>query len=185
MLAVLGASCSTDEASINNPANAPQTEASAPKASTARGSFWADAIAKVNPDGSTTIVADEAVLTADLEKILDSEGNTTTLTSLKVLKKINVNNPQDATYALIGSNNAGISIGVFLAINSDYLYLDSGYGYTGDNEVFSTSCRGCSTGCNLMYITVGGKKVFYCDENVCGNFCSKNETTSVFTHAGE
>ena len=184
MLVVLGASCSTEEASISNPENTPQIEASAPVASTARGTFWSSAIAEVNADGSATIVADEAILTADLESVLDSEGNTATLTSLKVVKKVNVNNSQDATYALVGSNSAGISIGVFLVAVNGYLYLDGGYGYTGDNEVFSTTCRGCADGCNLMYISLGGKKVFYCEENACGNFCSKNETTSVFTHGG-
>jgi hypothetical protein len=184
VLVALMASCNSDEATINTTAIVPQIEASADTPSTARGTFWSAAIGEINPDGSATITADTVTITADLEEILDSEGNTTTLTAVKIIKKVNVNDASNATYALVGTNSTGISIGVFLLANNGYVYLDDGYGNTGGNEIYSTTCRGCADGCNLMYITVGGKKVFYCDENVCGNFCSKNETTSVFTHGG-
>lgn len=183
-LIALVASCSTDEAIINNPENAVNIEQAPKGYATHRGTFWSSAIAEINPDGSATIIADTVTLTADLEEILESEGNGTNLTSVKALKKINVNDAANATYALVGSNGSGLSIGVFLVANVNYLFLDDGYGNTGGNEIFSTTCRGCATGCNLMYVTIGGKKVFYCDENVCGNFCSKNET-STFTHAGD
>lgn len=185
MLVLAASSCSNDEASINNPENVIPIEHSPSVASTARGTFWSAAIGEINPDGSATIIADIATITADLEEILDSEGNTTTLEAVKIVKKVNENDSSNTTYALIGSNAAGISIGVFLVANNQYLYLDDGYGTVSDNEIFSTTCRGCANGCNLMYVTIGGKKVFYCDENVCGNFCSKNETRSVFTHAGD
>jgi hypothetical protein len=66
VLTVLAASCSSDEASVNNSANVPQIETSAAAASTARGTFWAGAIGEINPDGSAAIVADTATITADL-----------------------------------------------------------------------------------------------------------------------
>lgn len=168
-------SCSTDEADINND-TAAQTKDDTTLA--ARGTFWTGQLGTVSNSGATAFTVDPALIKADFEAILASENNATTLTSITIQLKKNVNNLNDQTYTIIGSDNTGISIGVFLLERNNSLYLDD-QNFTGSGEgMSSTTCRGCATGCNLSYVKIDGKKVYYCNENGCGEFCTKNESAN-------
>lgn len=136
---------------------------------------WSGVIG-VEKSGVYEIVADRAALIADLESILLKEEGNIKLTSLEIVEKIAENDPKDIGYMIIGSNGDGVSIGIMMAKiyslphNSNIFILDSSSSFR------STSCWGCSRGCFLKYYNIEGERVPYCDEGVCGNFCTKKET---------
>lgn len=158
--------CSTDEASVKNE----QTGVAL-----AKSSLWEGQIGTVNSSGQVKFAVNKTILLADFESILADQGIPTDLTEINFELKKNQTDPYDQAYVLIGSNNAGTSIGVMLNLVGTGLYLDNPV--FGDGGSFaSTTCRGCATGCNLSFIRLQGKKVFYCNENGCGEFCTKKET---------
>lgn len=171
----LAGSCSTDEAEVKNDnAAALQQEA----ALAARGSFWDGQLGTVSSSGVTAFTVDPDLIKSDFEAILASENNATTLTSITIQLKKNVNDVSDQTYSIIGSNLSGISIGVFLKARDNALFLDDPSFGSASDGFSSTTCRGCATGCNLSYVRIDGKKVYYCNENGCGEFCTKNESVN-------
>jgi len=165
------AACSTDEATINNNEAAEEQETLL-----ARGSFWQGQLGVVNPDGSATLTVNPTAVKADLEAQLAAENNATVIRTVGIQYKKNINDNTDGTYALIGSNSSGTSIGILLTVRGSGLYLDGGSGSGSEGAGTSTTCRGCATGCNLSFVRIQGQKVFYCNENGCGEFCTKNES---------
>jgi hypothetical protein len=171
-LVVLMGACSTDEASVKN--ETAQDEA----APLAKGSFWDGPLGTVSPTGDIKFAVNKNLILADFEEILANEGGPADLTEVFIELKKNEVDPSDQTYVLIGSNSSGVSIGVMLnLVDNKNLYLENP-GLGGGEGMTSTTCRGCATGCNLSFIRLQGKKVFYCNENGCGEFCTKNETSN-------
>ncbi|WP_116786897.1 hypothetical protein [Flavobacterium psychrotrophum] len=162
--------CSTDETSVKNDAQQNGTLL-------AKGSIWEGALGTVNSVGQTKFAVNKNLLLADFESILADQGEPTDLTDIFFELKKNETDPDDQTYVLIGTNGGGTSIGVMLkAVGASSLYLDDA-NFSSVSEGFtSTTCRGCATGCNMAFIRLQGKKVFYCNENGCGEFCTKNES---------
>jgi len=162
-------SCSNDDTSIVS-----DTATEDDFTTAARSTLWDGIIGTDNGAGVYQITADQTAIKADFEDVLKSEGTSTTLQTLQIVKKVATNDPADSGFMLIGGDNAGISIGVMLEEKvGGNLYLENPLGGVAN----STSCRGCTTGCNLEYIKLSGRKVAYCNENGCGEFCEKTETS--------
>lgn len=163
-------SCSTDaenDTTVNEGLSAP---------STLRGgvSVWDDVIGKDWGEGMYVITADEQEILADLQTIIEKEGHTAELRSLEIVKKTATNDPSDEGYMLIGSDNQGTSIGVWMQLQGNEFSLVRQPGLST-----STTCTGCATGCNLQYLTIDGKKVAYCNENGCRFDCEKSESNAL------
>ena len=136
-----------------------------------------DGIIGVEKDGKFEITADQNFLKADLEKTLQDQGTPTRLVTLSINQKTATNNSSDVGYMLIGSDNNGISIGVFL--EKSFSQPNNSHVFTIDrtSNFTRTSCRGCAQGCNLQYMTIDGKRIPYCNENGCYYNCDKVETS--------
>lgn len=173
LLAILMGSCSSDETLVQNTT---QSAAANNSSLTARGSFWGGRLAVVNSDGSTTFTVDPNSIKADLEELMANNNQATTLQTVFITKKININDSNDSTYVLIGGDNVGTSIGVMLSQSNGGLYFESSDGLGFEGSLSGTTCRGCSFGCFLEYVKIQGKKAFYCDSAGCGEFCTKNYT---------
>ena len=144
-------------------------------ATAARSSLWDGIIGTSNGNSTYIITADRSAILADFEDVLRTEGTATSLQSLQIIKKVATNDPTDSAFMLIGTDNIGISIGVMLSLDNGKFYLANPS--PGAGAASSVSCRGCTTGCNLEYVKMSGKKVPYCNENGCGEFCTKSETS--------
>lgn len=172
LLVAFTAACSNEESSI-----IPTEKDNAALLRTGRTSpFWTGQIGRVMPDGSALLVVPEAQAKAELEYLLADQGMNTRLSYVTIEKKLDVNNDRDFTYALIGSDNTGLSVGVMLSANANgsLFYFDPNIGGgSGGGHVTNVACRGCGTGCNLQYVKLDGKKIFYCNENGCGDWCEK------------
>lgn len=163
-------SCSSDAENDNV-----NTPSSASSASTARGgSVWSEVIGKDWGNGQYVITADENAILADLQVIIRKEGHLAELRSLEIVQKTATNDPADVGYMLIGSDNQGTSIGVWMELQNDSFTLIRQPGLST-----STTCTGCATGCNLQYLTIDGKKVAYCNENGCIYDCEKSESDAL------
>lgn len=162
--------CSTDETSVKNDIDQNGTLL-------AKSSVWDGQLGVVNSSGQIKFSVNKNILLADFEAILADQGEPADLTQIFIELKKNETDPNDQTYVLIGSNTSGVSIGVMLKIVDNYnLFLDDSNFSSVSEGLTSTTCRGCATGCNLSFIRLQGKKVFYCNENGCGEFCTKNES---------
>jgi len=162
-IAIIG-SCSNEE----------NIDSSASKSNlAARASVWDGPIGVYKGKNKYQITADTSVIIADFENTLEASGNKTTLQTLDIVKKAAVNDDTSEAYMLVASDNAGTSIGVMLLIKSNNFYFDGG----GSGGGTTTICRGCATGCNLSYLLVDGKKFPYCNENGCGEYCTKSEVS--------
>ena len=155
------AACSSDSAVSTSEDNAVETAN--------RSTEWEGQIGADNR-GQYIITADEAVLRADLEAILAEQGINTTLGRLTIIEKAVVNAPEEVAYMLIGSDATGRSVGVPLKKQDLSFSLDEPV------NTVATSCSGCTSGCNLQYYLVDGKKYPYCNENGCIYDCTKSET---------
>ncbi|MFP9112629.1 hypothetical protein ACLI1A_01720 [Flavobacterium sp. RHBU_3] len=168
LLVAFVGSCSSDETLVQDTSN--------DSSLTARGSFWGGKLANVNSDGTTTFTVDPSSIKADLEELMASNNQATTLQTVFITKKVNVNDSNDFTYALIGSDNVGTSIGVMLSESGGGLYFQGSDGLGFQGSLSGTTCRGCSFGCFLEYVMIQGKKAFYCNSAGCGEFCEKKYT---------
>lgn len=176
VIALVGA-CSSEDTVVNN---TEYTNGVKP-VTAARGSFWGDKLGVINADGTATLTVDEALVKSDFEQILRAEGEGSAVQSVWIERKVNANDPSDFTYALIGSALSGTSVGVLLSgsAKGENLYLENPNPNPGSptDGATSVSCRGCAYGCHLSYVKIQGHKVFYCDEDGCGDFCTKTETS--------
>ena len=134
-----------------------------------RGSVWDGDIGTDEGNGNYVITASPELLLNDLNDILDKEGNSTTLTSLAIVKK-KATNAIDYGYMLIASDKHETSIGVWLHLSQGKFSLIKGA------ASISTSCRGCASGCNLEYLLIDGQRIAYCNENGCYYNCTKTES---------
>ncbi|OYQ43803.1 hypothetical protein CHU92_02950 [Flavobacterium cyanobacteriorum] len=140
----------------------------------ARGSVWDDVLGIDNQDGTFSIVPDKQLLLKDMQDILDKGGMPTTLVDIIIVEKSAVNNPSDKALMIVGLDNQGTSIGIWLRRaqqESFELVLDKTF------DLIAIACRGCTDGCNLQYLTIDGKKVPYCNENGCMIDCDKLESS--------
>jgi hypothetical protein len=166
-LLILIGSCSNDEntaVDLNESASKSVTQKKA--------SYWDGVLGVDRGSGVYQITVDPALIIADFENILQTQGTPASLNSLNIVRKVAANNSLDSGYMMIGSSSSGTSIGVMLQQNGNSFYLDPG---TGGQK--TTTCRGCATGCNLEYYNIDGKKIPYCNENGCIYDCTKIETT--------
>lgn len=146
-------------------------------ASTARGgSVWDGPIGKDYGDGVYVVTADEQMLIDDLQKVLRKEGYPAELRILEIVKKTASNDPNDEGFMLIGSDLQGTSIGVWLELSQS---TNSFTFVRQPGLSTSTTCTGCTSGCNLQYLTIDGKKVAYCNENGCTYDCEKSESDAL------
>lgn len=148
---------------------------SATAASTARGSVWSGVIGEDWGDGRYVVTANEELILADLQEIIRKEGHTSTLKNLEIVQKTAANDPSDIGYMLIGSDNEGTSIGVWMQLSQQSQFTM----VRQPGLSTSTTCTGCATGCNLQYLTIDGKKVAYCNENGCVYDCEKSESDAL------
>lgn len=129
-------------------------------------------------NGQYVVTADQGALKVYLQNILKREGISVSLQTIQIEKKIADNNPLDTAFMLIGSTsgigNRDTSIGIMLTQGSSGFFISP---TLNGGPQTSTSCRGCTSGCNLSYYTINGKKVPYCNENGCSIYnCEKSET---------
>jgi hypothetical protein len=142
------------------------------------GDVWEGVIGVVNGKNFEVLPEKREAIIADLESILAREGgDNVKLATLEIVEKVATNVPGDLGYMIIGSNNDGISIGKMVAKslsqdNNTYVFTLIG----GSSGSISTSCWGCARGCFLRHYRIDGKFIPYCEEGVCGNFCTKKET---------
>lgn len=133
-------------------------------------SMWTGVIGIDKGADGYLLTADERTILDDFEEILATQGYITELKHATIVAKKAVNDPNHEGIMLVGSDDAGISIGVWLSLDQRNLILEN------VTEAVSTTCTGCATGCNLQYLTSGGKKWAYCNENGCMYNCTKSET---------
>lgn len=163
-------SCSNDETDTVVPKSSAAATAVTP--STARGSFWDGTLGVLDSNGNPQLTVDPSLVIADFEATLQKEGNDTDLITVSIEKKYPTNSTSlDPGYMLIGSDGKGTSIGLMLTLAGTSFTLGGG------DETTSVSCRGCATGCNLSFLLVDGHKYPYCNENGCGEFCTKSESS--------
>lgn len=171
-LIVTAVGCSNDETSFT-PEQAKETDN---KTLTARGTFWDGQIGVVDANGFASFTVPVASVKADLEQMLLDQGIQASLNYVSIGMYINEQDSSDSTYAIIGGTKGGLSTGVMLnkTAQGGLFYLDPGTGGSvGGYPKTNVTCRGCGTGCNLRYVKLDGQKVFYCNENGCGDWCEK------------
>lgn len=147
---------------------------SASTVSTARGSVWDGVIGEDWGNGRYVVTANEELILTDLQEIIEKEGHTAVLRNLEIVQKVATNDSGDRGFMLIGSDNQGTSIGVWMELQNNNFTLVRQPGLST-----STTCTGCATGCNLQYLTIDGKKVAYCNENGCIYDCEKSESDAL------
>src|SRR5690606_40385058 len=110
-------------------------------------------------------------------KTLYDQGIQTSLRTLVIDERAALNDPSDSAFVLIGSDNDGISIGVFM--EKSYSEPHNSFVFTVDRSLdfIRTTCKGCAQGCNLQYLTIDGKKIPICNENGCYYNCEKIQTS--------
>jgi len=136
-----------------------------------RSSLW-DGEIGIDRDTLFEITADKGFLLADLQIVADKEG-ASELIALEIVKKEALNDSNDTGYMLVASDSGAFSVGVMLKRTQSGMFMvDDGFG--NPNPV-AVSCKGCSSGCNLQYLYIDGKKVPICNENGCGSDCKKSE----------
>lgn len=141
----------------------------------ARGTVWDEVLGIDNQNGTYSVVADKQLLIKDLQDVLDKGGMPTTLVDVIIVEKTAINDPSHKALMLVGLDNQGTSIGLWLkrgtGVNEFQLVIDKSF------ELVAIACRGCTDGCNLQYLTIDGKKVAYCNENGCMIDCDKLESS--------
>lgn len=139
---------------------------------------WEGVIGVVNGKNFEILPEKRDAIIAEFESILSSEGgDNVKLATLEIVEKPSTNSPGDLGYMIIGSNNDGISIGKM--VEKSFSEDRNAFVFTlfgGASGRVSTSCWGCSRGCFLRHYRIDGQFIPYCDEGVCGYFCTKKET---------
>lgn len=167
-------SCTNDTASIKE-INDSSATVSESFHQAAKASFWDDIIGYDRGNGIYEVTADKQAITDYFEDILTREDNATTIKTIQIVQKTATNDSLSTGYMLVGGDNNGTSIALWLTLNTTNhaLKLDQ---QLADKSI---SCKGCTSGCNIAYLTVEeGKKVAYCNENGCNLDCTKTETSS-------
>ncbi len=158
-------SCSTEDTPVSGePANAH---------SAMRGSYWDGVIGVDKGNGNYEITVNPATLMSDLESVMRTQGDTVTLSTIAIVKKMATNDNSEG-YMLIAGDKVGTSIGLMLVKSSNSFKLDRGLSSGTENpdpDPATITCRGCATGCNLEYLNMPGGKAPYCKTNGCGDFC--------------
>jgi len=125
----------------------------------------------INNHGAPQLTANKALLMAQLEQLAAKNGTIVKLTNVEIVQKTATNDTTDTGYVLIGSDPDGASVAMGLDDGTGGgFYLDPSAG--GGTIVV---CKGCATGCNLEYLLVGKNKLYYCNSNGCGVYCTKSE----------
>lgn len=163
---MLAASCSEESEITTNADNGDQFRS---RNASWRNSAW-DGIIGIERGGEYFVTADENALKADLETVLLEQGMDTEIVHLSIVAQRVVNDPSETAYVLLGRDLNNRSIGVLLDRQSN------GFVLLEPLLTVATSCSGCSSGCNLQYLLIDGKKVPYCNENGCVYDCTKSET---------
>lgn len=136
-----------------------------------RASVWGGEIGQ-DRDGIYEITANKGAILKSLQDNANKEGATTSLETLEIVKMTALNDSTDEGYMLIAGDNKRMSIGVMLKRGPSGLFMvDDGF-----ENPKSVSCWGCTSGCNLEYLYINGRKVPICNENGCGYDCVKKET---------
>lgn len=165
VFAVFAVSCTDEQSAVEMNENELNLKAT--------GSVW-DSVIGVEQNGQYVITVPKDRLLEEMQKTVKDQGYNDKLTDAFIVKKTASNDPSVEGFLLIGTtapnSPRSFSTGVMLVQNASFQF-------TVDKSFAKTSCTGCSSGCNLRFLTEGTQKIPYCDANGCVYNCVKSESS--------